>query len=180
MRLMSNVGWSMPAPTMTRMPPRFTWLKAVSMAARCPAHSRTTWEARAAWRDARPGDAVHGHRQRFGQRGVAGVESIGQTQHAGGAGDDVLREGAVAVLRRHGVAVLALRGLALAAAPARPALGRGAADHQFAHRPPGHFVAHGGDGAAPLVAADHARREAPAVAHLVDVRAADGARETAH
>ena len=126
--------------------------------------------------DARAGDAVQGHRERLGQRGVARREALGQAQDAGRPAQDVLGEGAVGVLAGHAVAVLALRGLALQAAPAGAAARAGTADDELADRPVGDVVADGGDGAAPLVAGDDAGREAPAVAQLVDVGPADAAR----
>ena len=46
MRLESNVGCSMPAPTITRTPPRRSWQKPASTAAFFPEHSSTTWTAR--------------------------------------------------------------------------------------------------------------------------------------
>ena len=244
---MSKVGWSMPAPTMTRMPPRATWLKPASMAARCPEHSSTTCDGpgrhalglpggedlevgrvddrghtelgrqpaaslvrldhrdvvdthgpqrghaqradragaedhdAVARRDARPGDAVQGHRQRLGQRGVAGREALGQAQDAGGAAQDVLGEGAVGVLARS-----CCCGSRTATACPPGSAGR---CRTWATGPPttssptdqsGDVVAHGGDRPAPLVAGDRARREAPAVAQLVDVGPADAARVHAH
>ena len=133
-----------------------------------------------AGRDARAGDAVQGDRQRLGQRGVAGREALGQAQDAGGPAEDVLGEGAVGLLAGHAVAVLALRRLALQAAAAGAAAKPGTAHDELAHRPFRDVVADGGDGAAPFVAGDGARREAPAVAQLMDVGPADAARVDTH
>ena len=242
MRLMSNFGWSMPAPTMTNMPPRASWQNPASMAARCPEHSRTTWTARddmrsgsqggntsrssgstmevtprsaANWRrpfvrlhhrdvrdphgvqrghaqradragaedhhavagrHARAGDAVQRHRERLGQRGMAGGQALREAQDAAGPAEDVLGEGAVRLLGGHAVAVLALGRFALQAATAGAAPRAGTAHDELADRPVRDVVADGGDGAAPFVAGHGARREAPPVAQLMDVGPADAAR----
>ncbi len=126
-------------------------------------------------RDVRAGDAVHGHRERLGQCGVAGEQSVREPQHSGRTRHDVLGKGAVRVLGGHGVPVLALRRLALEAAAARTTAGRRTADDQLAHRPLGDVGADGRDGAAPLVPGHHALGQAPAVAELVDVGPADPA-----
>ena len=130
--------------------------------------------------DARASDAVQRHRQRFGEGGMPWQQALGQPQHARLPHEDVLGEGTVRVLAGHALPVLALRRLALAAAAARAALGGGTADDQLADRPPGHVVADGGDGAAPLVAGHRTGLEAPAVAELMDVGPADAARVHAH
>ena len=68
------------------------------------------------------GDPVQGDRQGFGQRGMAGREPLGQPQDPGGADEDELGEGAVAVFRDEGAAVLTLGRLAFLAPPAGSAL----------------------------------------------------------
>ena len=50
MRLGSNAGASMPAPTITSVPPRLSWWKPASMALRLPEHSNTTSTAPSAIR----------------------------------------------------------------------------------------------------------------------------------
>ena len=133
-----------------------------------------------AGRHARAGDAVQRHREGLGQRGVTGGEALGKAQDAGGPAEDVLGEGAVGLLAGHAVAVLALRRLALQAATAGAATKPGTAHDELAHRPFRDVVADGGDRAAPFVAGDGARREAPAVAQLMDVGPADATRVDTH
>ena len=126
-------------------------------------------------RDARPGDAVQGHGQRFGQRGMAGRESLGETQHPGGTDEYVLGEGAVAVVGDEGCCG-SRTGTACPPGSAGRSRTWARTPRRRVRRPTSlDVVAHGGDGPGPLVPGHRAGLEAPPVAQLVDVGAADAA-----
>ena len=121
------------------------------------------------------------HRERLGQRGMAGRETLGQAQDAGGAAHDVLGEGAVAVVGR---SCCGGSRTATACPPGIVGRCRSVGDGPPTTSSPtdhsGDVVADGGDRPAPFVPGHDAGREAPPVAQLVDVGPADAARVHPH